>query len=346
MSGPVDAFFVGGASLLLFAVLWLFHGGERTDTVISTAAALMWVVNWPHFSATSYRLYQGTTGVRSYPLTAFAVPVAVLGLTSMALVSPKILAPAFVHLFMLWSPYHFSGQTVGVSLLYARRAGLPIGTWERRALVTFVYGTFVMQTIRAEGAGQKANFWGVAYDTLGVPEWAVTGVTVLLVLSGIALAVLLTLYARKEKRKIPPIVLLPAVSQYVWFVAGPSRQSFAEFVPFFHSLQYLLIAWAMQMAETARGERLTRSRLFGETLGWWVKNVAGGIALFWATPRLAADAAGVALPFATGVLFAAVQIHHFFVDGVIWKLKNPGVSSPLMTTLGNLLGPRAAEPAE
>src|SRR6185436_5458169 len=122
--------------------------------------------------------------------------------------------------------------------------------------------------IRAEGAGQTATFWGVTYPTLGVPEWAVTIMTGLLGLSGVALAALLVLYSRKERVRVPPIVLLPAVSQYVWFVLGPSRQSFAEFVPFFHSLQYLLIAWAMQMAERAESERVSANFLVGETVTW------------------------------------------------------------------------------
>jgi hypothetical protein len=43
------------------------------------------------------------------------------------------------------------------------------------------------------------------------------------------------------------------------------------------------------------------------------------------------------LPFATGVVITGVQIHHFFVDGVIWKLKNKSVASPLMVNLADLL---------
>jgi hypothetical protein len=38
------------------------------------------------------------------------------------------------------------------------------------------------------------------------------------------------------------------------------------------------------------------------------------------------------------VTIAVVQIHHFFVDGVIWKLKRKTVSSPLMVNLGDLVG--------
>ena len=47
--------------------------------------------------------------------------------------------------------------------------------------------------------------------------------------------------------------MLPAVAQAVWFVPvvpGRGRRNFVALVPFFHSLQYLLIAWGVQMKET------------------------------------------------------------------------------------------------
>ena len=46
---------------------------------------------------------------------------------------------------------------------------------------------------------------------------------------------------------------------------------------------------------------------------------------------------GVQIGYATGIVLAAIQIHHFFVDGVIWKLKSSSVSSPLMVNLDDLI---------
>jgi hypothetical protein len=59
------------------------------------------------------------------------------------------------------------------------------------------------------------------------------------------------------------------------------------------------------------------------------------------------ESTGASAAFVTGVILSAVQIHHFFVDGVIWKLKSPAVSSPLMVNLNELVGTssRASAPA-
>ena len=110
--------------------------------------------------------------------------------------------------------------------------------------------------------------------------------------------------------------------------------AYSALIPFFHSLQYLLIAWAMQLRERREVGALAPDGrgVLSETGRWWILNVVGGALLFWALPE-ATRALGVPRAAAGPVLFAAVQIHHFFVDGVIWKLRNPKVSAPLLVDL-------------
>jgi hypothetical protein len=158
--------------------------------------------------------------------------------------------------------------------------------------------------------------------------------------AGAAFLVLAARWCLRNERPLPPIVVLPAVTQYVWFVMGATSMPFQEFVPFFHSLQYLLIAWSIQLKEKMDLEQLKPSWHYvaGETLRWGALNFLGGAGLFWLLPQLVSDYGGFPLQFATGVILCGVQIHHFFVDGVIWKLKNKSVSSPLMVNIEDLVG--------
>jgi hypothetical protein len=116
-------------------------------------------------------------------------------------------------------------------------------------------------------------------------------------------------------------------------------------VPFFHSLQYLLIAWSVQLS-IGLGER-HRSPSVGyvvsESTRWAVINVVVGIGLFWGLPRIGSHF-GRDLQFSNAVLLSAIQIHHFFVDGVIWRLREPSVRSPLSSSLRVLTG--SVRPAE
>jgi hypothetical protein len=343
VSAPVDFALIGGLSTASFLAFWLIGGpGGRPlprDAVYAIAAALMWVVNWPHFSATSYRLYHSRGNVAQYPVTALVVPLLLLAAVVGSFLSPQGVAPWLVKMFVLWSPYHFSGQTLGISIIYARRAGFQILPRERLALSGFIFGTFLVQTALTEAGEGPGTFYSVAYPTLGLPHWVPSLLRFWMWGCGAAVLLLFIAKSRKAGRIMPPIILLPAVTQFVWFGLGWKIPAFNEFVPFFHALQYLLIAWVMQMGETlaARAPADRRRFVTLESLRWITFNVAGGIALFWALPRVG-QLVGFTLPFATAVVISAVQIHHFFVDGVIWKLRNPQVSSPLMSNINHLIG--------
>src|SRR5689334_19376423 len=90
VNGAVDALLVGGGSVLLFVFFRFFHGPERSVGAATWAARLLWIGNWPHFSATSYRLYRSRENIRAYPLTAIVVPVVVSGMAALALASPVV----------------------------------------------------------------------------------------------------------------------------------------------------------------------------------------------------------------------------------------------------------------
>src|SRR5262245_50406673 len=125
----VDLLMMGGLSILLLGVfaVWDFH-----EVVLPLAFALSIVCNYPHFAATSQRLYGSAEARAQYPYTTYGAPLLVLGGLIAALLSPTFVAPAFVKMFLLWSPFHFSAQTIGLTVLYSRRAGVALDGWPRR----------------------------------------------------------------------------------------------------------------------------------------------------------------------------------------------------------------------
>src|SRR6185369_1764937 len=106
----------------------------------------------------------------------------------------------------------------------------------------------------------------------------------------------------------------------------------------FHSLQYLLIAWSMQLKEKADRTQVVPDGAYvkKESIRWYILNVIGGAGLFSFLPWFATQV-GVQVSLASGVVVAAVQIHHFFVDGVIWKLRTPSVVSPLLVNIPDMI---------
>jgi hypothetical protein len=346
VNGPIDFALIGGASILTFILLRAFHDGTPSETVYQIAGVLVWLINWPHFSATSFRLYHSRANIRQYPVTAVVIPLLVLAAAVGAFLSPEEMAPWLVRLFLLWSPYHFSGQSLGISMIYARRAGLRLDPWERLAFSGFIFGTFLYQTSSAESGTAQLQFYGINYSPLGLPTWLAAGFRIWIILCAALLIAWVLKIRYREGRWPPAIVLLPAGTQFVWFVLGAGLPSFNEFVPFFHGLQYMLVAWLVQLKE--RQERQERWEpggrnpsprfVINESLRWYLINLLGGVALFWLLPR-AGQVAGFSLAFSTAILIAAVQIHHFFVDGVIWKIRNPRVALPVMGNVADVWRP-------
>lgn len=333
VNAAVDFACIGLLSMLTLATFWLTTGGTLSHQAAIWSVYLSWVINWPHFSATNYRLFKRRENWREYPLTAFFVPVLVGAAIWASFAQPEAVAPFFVKIFLIWSPYHFSGQNVGLSLLYSRRAGFHFEGWERRVLTVFIFSTFLAPTLSAEAGRASAEYYQIFYPALNVPRWMGDLAWYSLYASGAGMVFAGMRRLVMRKAFFPLITLLPGAAQFFWFIVGWRVPSFYYFVPMFHSLQYLFIVWAMELAER-RKEEGGKGWFFTwkKTAIWSTVNIAGGAALFAGLPKLA-EMRGVPLPLATGVLIAGVQIHHFIVDGVIWKLRNPKVASPLMASV-------------
>jgi hypothetical protein len=339
VNGWVDGAMIGGLSLITWLAFALLFGHGDAKPLEKAALGLSFLFNFPHFSATVYRLYQKTDNIKQFPITSCGLPIAIFAGIIASILEPQLVAPYFLLLYLLWSPYHYSGQTVGITMVYARRCGFPIGQRERLALSGFVFATFLCMVARIAAVG-PLDFYGMPVPPIFFPKWLLWGVVAVMAASGVAFAGFAVRWCLNEKRLLPPIILLPAIAQFVWFVPGAGLKAFVYFVPLFHSMQYLLIAAVMQLSlrlHDAEGERSWR-RIGRETLRWGWRNVAGGAVLFIAVPWLFAWAP-LPLMSLAGIIAAAINIHHFFVDGVIWKLRDPVTAAALRVNVAEFAGP-------
>jgi hypothetical protein len=323
----VDFIFMGGFALALYlAVVLADRAGVGRSLIMTSTAPLMltWVANNPHFAATNSRLYDSRASVLRFPFTALALPVLMVLLTASAFFYPSDFAPTLIKVYVLWAPYHFAAQTLGITLLYAQRAGIAVGRWERRALSGFLFAVTTRATIINEGAGRTGNYFNVTFPNLVLPGWCTPAATAWLLATGAALALVLW----RWRARLPLILIVPLVAHLLWFTDGPRRANYLELINAFHSLQYLVIAYALQVRARPEGGVAWTS------LRWAGGNVAIGALLFYVLPPAVARAGHASATFAVAVVWTALQLHHYFVDGVIWKLRSPQVAP--------LLGPAAA----
>ncbi len=323
----------GGWSLPLLAVSYALVDRDvpRWSAVFYGLAL---VCNYPHYMATIYRAYgrddRGAYRLYTHWLTAGLVALGVAAHGWFPLV------PWLFTAYVMWSPWHYTGQNFGVLMMFLRRAGVDVSAEERRRLHLAFLASFVM-LLAAFNAGPSADplvlSLGLPSSSAGIVQ-AGAGLTFLVggcaafapIARRVPLRALLaplTLYATQALWFVLPVAL-----GWLASIDAPQTRYSSGMLAVMHSAQYLWITRYFAKRDAEQGTRA------GGWSPWryWTTLVAGGIALFLPVPWLASY--GWRLDFTTSVFIVAaiVNLHHFMIDGVVWKLRDPRVGRVLVQT--------------
>lgn len=336
--GPtIDMLLLGGGSIVLFFLLASLNVSEPISWTFQFALVLSYLVNYPHYSASYARLYSSWSEARKYPWVAFVWP-AVLGvLAIVAIALPQSVAPWYCKGLMVMNGYHYSGQTYGVSLIFARKSGLVFNNVHKLALALPIYLSWLYPTYEANLiTAPRSFFYGVEIPVLEVPAQCLSWFSGAFWLSAI-MYVGLTAWCSFYKRKTLPLIFhMVVATQLVWFVIGGSNVCFNEFVPFFHCLQYLLITtyFYFRGANKDLSPRPEQAQNFfasAEFGHYYSRLVLVGVVMFALVPNTLAHLHICDILLAQAVVITFINLHHFLIDGSVWKLKRPDVGQPLVT---------------
>src|ERR1700675_3291458 len=317
---------------LLLAGFYFANSYGRVWSVAFYFLALL--SNYPHFMATVYRAYHTRDECEKYRIYTvhMALLLAVAGVVTHVWYA---LLPWIFTLYICWSPWHYTGQNFGLLMMFARRAGVSPTEAERRALrLSFIASFILLMFSFHTGASGDALILSLGLAAkFTLPARAVLA----LFFVGSSGWALTSLARRSSFRTILPVLTL-TVTQFLWFllpavielVSGreiPQTRYSSGLLAVLHSTQYLWITSYYQKKEArAAGDSHWSFSRYLLTL------IAGGIALFipgpWIVSRVFhADFAASFLAFT-----ALVNIHHFILDGAIWKLRDSRVAAFLLNT--------------
>ncbi len=332
IAGPTLDLMVGCGAWSLGLLGLVFAFGARSDTGITLAFySLSVVCNYPHYFATLYRAYRTRTEIAKYRL--FTVHLTLLLLATAALVHwVPSWGPLFFTIAITWSPWHYTGQNFGIAMMFARRNGGAPSRAERN----WLYAAFV--------ASYLSIFLVLHSGVSDEPYVLSLGLSPSIARIGSAVAALVffagclrggrPLLKRMGWRASAPCLTV-LVTQFLWFVfpsllvgiagAQLKRTSYSIGVlAFMHCAQYLWITQFYARREAiARGERW-RPWLYAGTL------VVGGLALFVPGPWMVSYAFHYDYAASFLIFSALVNIHHFVVDGAIWKLRDGTIAAYLL----------------
>ncbi len=315
---------------LLAVAMWM--APSHTHAWVVTFYALALVFNYPHFMATIYRAYHTRENFQKYKLFTLHITL-LLALTVILMhVSPRLFPWVFT-LYICWSPWHYSGQNYGLLMMFARRSGAEVTQNERRWLRAAFIASYVMLLASFETGGSNDPL----VLSLGLPAKFTFPVRLAL---GAAFAVFTWLGFQRMVRRhgiremIAPITL--AITQLLWFVLPtllelrsayqiPQTRYSSGILAVLHSTQYIWITSYYQRREArASGDSTWRMPIYFLTL------LAGGIALFIPGPWLVSYIFHFDFTTSFLIFMAVVNIHHFILDGALWKLRDTRVASLLV----------------
>lgn len=306
----------------------------------------------PHYGATLLRVYETGAARRRYALFAVHISLVLLFLTGLGAKIP-IVGSALLTLYTTWSPWHFSGQNYGITLMQLRRHGLEVEPFEKRLLYLTYLISFSLVFLAIHIGPSTANFAPQGTGDLiasghGNELFAVYHVLRLgipahlaMVTAGILVGALLitsvwmfTRFARRASIStlLPAVLLL--LTQSFWFTlpAGLRMIGYdkstslifsALWISGFHSLQYL---WVTSHYAQRSEPHFRMPRYLGKCL------LAGTAITVVPTLVLAPGVLGN-VPFDSGMallVFSVVNLHHFILDGAVWKLRDSRVASVLL----------------
>jgi hypothetical protein len=312
----VDWMLMGGGSILVYVPLSL-RGISDSTAVGHIATCAMILVNWPHFAATLWRVYF----FNSVPQRALVTRGVLLLMALSAVVAfafHEEALPALTYIFVGWSGFHFASQNFGISMLYARRAQILVQESVRLTLKASLLTSVIALLLLSEASGGDQIVFGVCMPRLTNGSYAVRVCAMTAAAMSVALLCpyLLFVASRWKEKGYRTIMLLsiPAVTQIVWFVVGPRSSVYMAMVPTFHGAQYLCITHYF-------GRQSGKLRRVPDQLMCGVGLVVCGIVMFWAMPNSIHAIVGGRIASASIMMIMFVQLHHFVIDGIIWKLR-------------------------
>jgi hypothetical protein len=353
---------VGGLTPLLFPLAWLLRKTVGLDSSEFAVGFVMFhaafVVNDPHFAVTYILFYkEGISRALSrtidprqrarYVVAGIVVPLA-MGVWAIAALATKSAASLglMIQLMFFLVGWHYVKQGFGVMTVLAARRGVRFERYERAALLAHCFAGWAYAWASPADAGTEVEEKGVVYMTIAHPLWLDR------LTHGVFLATAVVLFAvlvRKWRRdgRLPIATPLTALlaSIWSWSIYSSIDPLVVYVIPALHSVQYLYFVWLLKNGEALEREGPpwfeTSARVRVGVLA--VSALGLGWVLFHGAPaalddilvprraRLSSPMLGPTPYFAA--IYTFVNVHHFFMDYVIWRRDNPETRYLLQPTI-------------
>lgn len=336
-----DGLLTGGLSLVgMGAVLIFLAAGGQVGFDEREWFTLTILLNSPHFMASYRVLYGSGENLRNHVWATLWVPVA-LSLVVFWIAFANRPEPVLGLLVLVSSVYlawHYAGQTWGMVSTFSRLANFTYTDRERFALHLGPRCLLALHVILALYGRLPPATW-IAPETWGTVYAFFLYMACAAVAASLIAGIWAFWSAQSRQGPVPIRAVLPWASYYLWYPFWILVPGGFFWLQLAHALQYMAFPLRIDLNRSRAGREafpVSRRRLH---VGLTYLGLVAAGALVLHGPPLAAHAFGEGW-YSTAtmrrLLLAVthcVAIHHYFVDGAIWHLRDASVRRPLFAHL-------------
>jgi len=277
----------------------------------------------------SYRLvYRSRESILRHRWASIYVPGILLLYTVVALWEAQYSPVLVIVLITVSSAYlawHYTGQVWGMMASYAYLDGVKFEKTERMLVRTSLrillawHVTWFLYTQLRDPARVRPAYLLLSVGTLVAFALGTAGLTMM----------------RRRIGKMPPARALVAwVALFVWYAVMARDPKAIFWIQIAHAVQYLAFPIRVEMNRTTTAPSQTARRLALHMMLYGAGLLAVSFAVAKIVPATAMSVVGNVFGEEPGraapvLLLMFINIHHYFTDGVIWKISNPEVRKEL-----------------
>ena len=314
---PVFDYLLIGGGLSLIATAVILPMRDRLEGLdLLGMAYLILVFNMAHFAASTVRLYTKPGAARALPFLSAVLPLIMVALLTLCIGFANQLGRPLQTLYVMWSPYHYAAQAYGLAVMYCYRSGCLLKPGEKKALWWIAMLPFAYM-LTNEAVFFVPDGW-LPFVPAGVMSLRLALLETLRVVGIASPFVLFFVLWRSKTGPMPLISLMVIFANGIWFFVLNAINAFV-WATIFHGIQYLAIVIIFHVKDQ-RAREDNRHGTAYHVIWFYAVCVLLGYTLFRVLPG-AYVFAGFGLSESMLLTVAAINIHHFIVDGYIWRLK-------------------------
>lgn len=354
--GPIADFIcLGGGSLILLPIILVLPLGQYEASISQGVALLAFFINYPHF-ANSYQIFYrnfiGKAFGRDYDALLRAryinagiiIPVALVLFFVVSVTSGNVRILGFAaNLMFLTVGWHYVKQGYGILMVDSVLKQQFFPDADKRMLRANGYVVWFLSWLLGNTALNRLEMLTIHYYTFEAPAILLSLVSAAAVLTGVITLWVIVRRWRANGGSLPYNGIFAYIaSLYFWILVFDLGLSpiWLALIPALHSLQYLEVVWRYQIGYE-RDRPGANEPLFGflpqssankkyqmNMVLFVVLGVVLGALGFWAIPIflkvvVVYDTEIFGTRMFMFIFFIFINVHHYFLDNVIWRRGNP-----------------------